>query len=93
MMTKNKLRHLKNEMLIANFLANFIGVFVVNALIYSGDSFANKKIWEHAVPFWIDVLFTSVCLYICMCDDIAVRTADSPLPECRIQPDIDSRRA
>jgi sigma-B regulation protein RsbU (phosphoserine phosphatase) len=58
MMTKSKLRHLKNEMLIANFLANFIGVFVVNALIYSGDSFADKKIWQHAIPYWIDALFT-----------------------------------
>ncbi len=57
-MTKSKLRHLKNEMLIANFLANFIGVFVVNALIYSGESFSNAKIWQHAVPFWIDALFT-----------------------------------
>jgi len=57
-MTKSKLRHLKNEMLIANFLANFIGVFVVNALIYSGESFTGKKIWQHAVPFWIDTLFT-----------------------------------
>ena len=57
-MTKNKLRHLKNEMLIANFLANFIGVYVVNALIYSGESFTNDKMWQHAVPFWIDALFT-----------------------------------
>jgi sigma-B regulation protein RsbU (phosphoserine phosphatase) len=57
-MTKSKLRHLKNEMLIANFLANFIGVFVVNALIYSGEGFTDKTIWKHAVPFWIDALFT-----------------------------------
>ena len=67
MMTKSKLRHLKNEMLIANFLANFIGVFVVNALIYSGESFTNKKIWEHAVPFWIDALFTPFAFaFVCV---------------------------
>ena len=66
-MTKRKLFYLKNEMLIANFLANFIGVFVVNALIYSGKSFANKKIWEYAVPFWIDTLFTPFAFsFVCV---------------------------
>jgi hypothetical protein len=66
-MTKRKLLHLKNEMLIANFLANFIGVFVVNALIYSSKSFTNKKIWEYAVPFWIDTLFTPFAFsFVCV---------------------------
>lgn len=66
-MTKSKLRHLKNEMLIANFLANFIGVFVVNVLIYSSESFANKIIWQQAVPFWIDTLFTPFAFaFVCV---------------------------
>jgi len=58
MITKKKLIHLKNEMFVANFLANFIGVFVVNALMYIGEGFINKKLWVHAVPFWIDAFFT-----------------------------------
>jgi len=58
MMTKRKLLHLKNEMLAANFLANIIGVFVVNALMYTGEGFTNKILWEYTIPFWIDALFT-----------------------------------
>jgi hypothetical protein len=58
MLTQKKLHHLKNEMLIANCLANLIGVFAVNALMYIGEGFTNKKLWENAVPFWIDALFT-----------------------------------
>jgi hypothetical protein len=33
-MNKWKLFHLKNEMLAANILANFIGAFLVQGLIY-----------------------------------------------------------
>ena len=36
-MTNFKLWHLKNEMLVANFLANFIGAVVVQKLIVKGD--------------------------------------------------------
>jgi len=57
MLTKRKLHHLKSEMLLANFLANFIGVFVVNALLYTGVDFVDKTIWQYALPYWIDVLF------------------------------------
>ena len=57
-MTKKRLLHLKNEMLIANFLANFVGVFGVNALMFTAEGFTNKKIWSYALPYWIDALFT-----------------------------------
>jgi sigma-B regulation protein RsbU (phosphoserine phosphatase) len=67
MMTKKKLIHLKNEMLVANFLANFIGVFVVNALMYTGEGFADRTIWEYAIPYWIDALFTPFAFtFVCM---------------------------
>jgi sigma-B regulation protein RsbU (phosphoserine phosphatase) len=66
-MTKKKLIHLKHEMLVANFLANFIGVFVVNALMYIGEGFINKKLWVHAIPFWIDTLFTPFAFtFVCV---------------------------
>ncbi len=57
-MTKFKYFHLKNEMLIANFLANVIGVFGVNALMISPGGFPKHKIWTYPIPYWIDALFT-----------------------------------
>ena len=67
MLTKRKLHHLKNEMLVANFLANFIGVFAVNALMYLGEGFTNKKLWDYAVPFWIDTFFSPFAFtFVCV---------------------------
>ena len=57
-MTKLKFLHLRNEMLIANFLANFIGVFGVNALTHSAGGLADNKILMHPIPDWIDTLFS-----------------------------------
>jgi hypothetical protein len=37
-MTKFKLLHLKNEMLVANFLANFIGAVLVQALLFRAET-------------------------------------------------------
>ncbi len=45
-MTKLKFFHLRNEMLIANFLANFIGVFGVNALTHSAGGLADNRIYD-----------------------------------------------
>ena len=56
-MTKFKLFHLKNEMLAANFLANLIGVFGANAMLHMAAG-RSHEVWEHAIPYWIDVLFT-----------------------------------
>jgi phosphoserine phosphatase RsbU/P len=67
MLTKRKLHHLKSEMLVANFLANLIGVFAVNALMFLGEGFTNKKLWDHAVPFWIDTFFTPFAFtFVCV---------------------------
>jgi sigma-B regulation protein RsbU (phosphoserine phosphatase) len=44
-------------MLVANFLANFIGVFGVNALMISAGGFPDTKIWTYPIPYWIDTLF------------------------------------
>ncbi|MEE9497244.1 MAG: hypothetical protein V3V39_12010, partial [Desulfobacterales bacterium] len=57
-MTKSKLFHLKNEMLGANFLANFIGVFFVNAMLFVAEGYPGRQIWQHPLPYWVDVLFT-----------------------------------
>jgi len=66
-MTKLKLFHLKNEMLVANFLANFIGVFGVNAMTHSAGGLADHKIWMYPIPNWIDTLFTPFAFaFVCV---------------------------
>jgi len=66
-MTKKKLIHLKNEMLVANFFANVIGVFGVNAMMFTAEGIAVKEIWKYALPYWIDVLFTpSAFVFVCV---------------------------
>jgi sigma-B regulation protein RsbU (phosphoserine phosphatase) len=57
-MTKFKLFHLKNEMLVANFLANFIGVFSANVILLMAEGFPDKQMWQHPLPYWVDTLFT-----------------------------------
>jgi sigma-B regulation protein RsbU (phosphoserine phosphatase) len=58
-MTKFKHFHLKNEMLVANGLANFVGVFFVNAMLYVAEGFpVDKQMWQQPIPYWVDALFT-----------------------------------
>jgi sigma-B regulation protein RsbU (phosphoserine phosphatase) len=57
-MTKFKLFHLKNEMLVANFLANFIGLFFVNAMLFVAEGIPNQQMWQQGLPYWVDALFT-----------------------------------
>jgi sigma-B regulation protein RsbU (phosphoserine phosphatase) len=57
-MTKFKHFHLKNEMAGANFMANFIGVFFVNTLLFIAEGKSPKYIWTHPVAYWVDALFT-----------------------------------
>jgi len=57
-MTKLEHFHLKNEMLGANFLANFIGVFFVNTLLLIAEGRPAEFVWTHRVAYWIDALFT-----------------------------------
>ena len=57
-MTKFKHLHLKNEMMGANFLANFIGVFFVNGLLLLAEGKPPRYVWAHPVAYWVDALFT-----------------------------------
>ena len=66
-MTRWKLFHLKNEMLVANCLANLIGVFGVNAMMFMASGKPSKEIWEQSVPYWIDTLFTPFAFgFVCV---------------------------
>jgi len=57
-MTKLEHFHLKNDMMAANFLANFIGVFFVNTLLLIAEGKPAEFVWTHRVAYWVDVLFT-----------------------------------
>jgi sigma-B regulation protein RsbU (phosphoserine phosphatase) len=57
-MTRIKQFHLKNEMLGANFLANFVGVFLVNGLMLLAEGRSPETVWTHPVAYWVDALFT-----------------------------------
>ena len=62
-----KLIHLKNEMLYANFLANFIGVFFVNALLIRTTGDSDVKTWSYPIPYWIDTLFSPFAFsFVCV---------------------------
>jgi hypothetical protein len=64
-MKKSKLFYLKNGMLGANFIANFIGVFLVNNLILRAGEPILKELLDVPVVYWTNVLFR-------FCDDITL---------------------
>ena len=57
-MTRWKLFHLKNEMLAANFLANFIGAILVQALIFRAETPLADSLFENRLVYWFDAAFT-----------------------------------
>ncbi len=57
-MTKLKFFHLKNEMLAANFLANFIGAVIVQALIYRAEIPFLDILFENRLAYLFDMAFT-----------------------------------
>ena len=66
-MSRWRLFHLKNEMLVANFLANIIGVFGVNTMMFMATGTPEKELWNHPVPYWIDALFTPLAFsFVCV---------------------------
>ncbi len=56
-MKKLKLFHLKNEMLVANAIANLIGVFLATGLIHRTEPFP-KELFDFPVVYWTDALFS-----------------------------------
>jgi len=57
-MTKLKLFHLKNEMLAANTLANFIGAFLVQGLIFRAETAFPDSLFENSIAYFFDMAFT-----------------------------------
>jgi hypothetical protein len=56
-MKKLKLFHLKNEMLVANAFANFIGVFLATALMHRAEPYP-KEFFDNPFIYWTDALFS-----------------------------------
>ncbi|MGD8665956.1 MAG: SpoIIE family protein phosphatase [Desulfobacterales bacterium] len=57
-MTKLKRYHLKNEMLLANLLANFIAVAFFQVLMFRAEPDPPEHIWQIPAVEMIDILFT-----------------------------------
>ena len=57
-MTKLKRYHLKNEMLLANLLANFIAVAFFQVLMFRAEPDPPEHIWQNPAVEMIDILFT-----------------------------------
>ena len=57
-MKKLKLFHLKNEMLVANATANFIGLLLSNALVLTTQEPFSKEFLEYPIAHWTDALFS-----------------------------------
>jgi sigma-B regulation protein RsbU (phosphoserine phosphatase) len=57
-MTKIKLVYLKNQMLVANTAANFIGVLLVNTLMLRIQEVFATEILEYPIAYWTDKLFS-----------------------------------
>jgi sigma-B regulation protein RsbU (phosphoserine phosphatase) len=57
-MTKLKFFRLKNEMLAANVLANFIGAFLVQGLIFRAETPFPDSLFENRLVYFFDMAFT-----------------------------------
>jgi len=55
-MKKLKFFYLRNQMLVANGIANFIGVFLAIALIHKAEPFP-KELFDNPIIYWTDALF------------------------------------
>ena len=94
-MTKFKLFHLKNEMLVATSLANFIGVFFANTTLYFGEGFPDRQIWQYRVPYWIDALFNPfafsfVCVMVLIYEKPIRRYLNLSFNQADIPPDLET---
>jgi sigma-B regulation protein RsbU (phosphoserine phosphatase) len=57
-MSKWRLFHLKNEMLAANLLANFIGAFLVQGLIFRAETPFPESLFDNRLVYFFDMAFT-----------------------------------
>ena len=63
-MTKLKLLHLKNEMLLANTLANLIGAVLVQALLFKAETPFPQDLFTNRLVYLFDLVFTPLAFII-----------------------------
>jgi sigma-B regulation protein RsbU (phosphoserine phosphatase) len=67
MTTKRKLTHLKNEMLVANLLANLTGVFVNQILLSTDENTIPESVFQIPLIDIVDSMFTPMAfLFVCV---------------------------
>ena len=71
-----KLFHLKNEMLVANFLANFIGVTFVNGILFWAEGRASHYIWNN---LWLDIFDSSFTPFAFVFVAVATLVYEKPI--------------
>ena len=57
-MSRFKLFHLKNDMMVANFLANFIGVLLTNLFLLKTEGSMPDELFKNPVFQKVDTAFT-----------------------------------
>ena len=66
-MTRRKLIRLKNEMVLANFLAIFIGALGTEALFETTVEAPAAEIWNYPIPYWINTFFSPFAFsFVCV---------------------------
>lgn len=78
-MTRFKRFHLKNEMLGANFLANIVGVFLVNSVLIAAEGKPPEIVWTHPLAYWVDALFTPLAFTFVT---VATLVYEIPIRQC-----------
>jgi len=78
-MTKWRLFHLKNEMLAANSLANFIGAFLVQGLIYKAETPFPESLFVNPIAYYFDMAFYG--------HSIGLRSGYPAIPDGQVKPD------
>ena len=65
-MTKFQRWHLKNEMLVAYFLANFIGVILIELFLMRNEGPIPEEVWQNPVAYFIDAAFAPAAFtFVC----------------------------
>ena len=65
-MSKFQRWHLKNEMLAANFLANFIGLILIELFLMRNEGPIPEEFWQNPVAYFIDAAFAPAAFtFVC----------------------------
>lgn len=65
-MTKFQRWHLKNDMLAANLIANFVGVILVKVFLMETEGPFPEEIWQNPIAFYFDQAFTPAAfIFVC----------------------------